>query len=295
MWVRGFASLIIFALTFGVAQAAPVLVDSIWLEQHLQDKRVVVVDMTDDDLQYTRFHLPGAVRLAYHELLQPRGPGKPPARLADGQFAALLGRLGITRNTHVVIYDDMGGLNAGRLFLELERIRHPEVSVLDGGLVKWVLNGKRVDNIPHLRMPVSYQSGTEQRANLATLTEVRRVSGQVAPVLLDVRSRDEFIGNPKEARSGHIPGAQWWPWEQSIQMGSGFTFQEVDKLEASLDKFGLKDRHMPVILYCQSGHRASQSYLTLRRLGFDNVRVHTGSMLEYLSDKTAPLTRGLAP
>lgn len=78
-------------------------------------------------------------------------------------------------------------------------------------------------------------------------------------------------------------------------MGSGFTFQKADKLAASLDKSGLKDRHAPVILYCQSGHRASQSYLTLRRLGFDNVRVHTGSMLEYLLDKTAPLTRGLAP
>lgn len=211
MWVRIFTSLVIFALTFGVAQAAPVLVDSVWLEQHLQDRRVVVVDMTDDDLQYVRFHLPGAVRLAYHELLQPRGPGKPSARLDDGKFAALLGRLGIARDTYVVIYDDMGGLNAGRLFLELERIRHPEVSVLDGGLVKWVLNGKLVDNIPHLRKPVNYQSGTERRTNLATLADVRRVSGQDVPVLLDVRSRDEYTGNPKEARSGHITGAQWWP------------------------------------------------------------------------------------
>ena len=284
-----------FALLSGTAQAAPVLVDSAWLEEHVQDSNVVMVDMTDDDLQYTRFHLPGAVRLAYHELLQARGPGKPPARLDDAQFAALLGRLGIARNTHVVIYDDIGGLNAGRLFLELERIRHPEVSVLDGGLVKWVLNGKPVDNIPHLRKPVNYRSSTERRANLVTLAEVRRVFGQAAPMLLDVRSRDEYTGNPKDARSGHIPGAQWWSWEQSINMESGFTFQEADKLAASLAKFGLKDKHAPVVLYCQSGHRASQSYLTLRRLGFDNVRVHTGSMLEYLLDKTAPLARGLAP
>jgi thiosulfate/3-mercaptopyruvate sulfurtransferase len=282
-------------LVSGTAQAAPVLVDSAWLDEHLQDSKLVIVDMTDDDLQYTRFHLPGAVRLAYHELLQPRRPGKPAARLDDAQFAALLGRLGIARDTHVVIYDDMGGLNAGRLFLELERIRHPEVSALDGGLVKWVLEGRRVDNIPHLRKPVQYQASGEQRANLATFAEVRRVSGPATPVLLDVRSRDEYTGTPKDARSGHIPGAQWWPWEQSINMESGFTFRETDKLEASLEKFGLNDRHAPVVLYCQSGHRASQSYLTLRRLGFDNVRVYTGSMLEYLSDKAAPLTRGPSP
>jgi thiosulfate/3-mercaptopyruvate sulfurtransferase len=288
------AGLAVVFLTIGTAQAAPVLVDSVWLEQHIQDSRVVVVDMTDDDLQYTRFHVPGAVRLAYHELLQSRGPGKLPARLDDNQFSALLGRLGIERDTHVVIYDDMGGLNAGRLFLELERLQHPEVSVLDGGLVKWVLDGKRVDNIPILHKPVTYQPGKHQQDNLATLAQVKQASAKNATLLLDVRSRDEYTGTPKDARSGHIPGAQWWPWEQSINMEGGFIFRDVDKLDASIEKFGLKDRHAPVLLYCQSGHRASQSYLTLRRLGFDNVRVYAGSMLEYVLDKSAPLVRGAA-
>jgi thiosulfate/3-mercaptopyruvate sulfurtransferase len=289
------ACVAVVLLCTGVALAAPVLVDSAWLDEHIQDSQVVIVDMTDDDLQYTRFHLPGAVRLAYHELLQPRGPGKPPARLDDAQFAALLGRLGIARNTHVVIYDDMGGLNAGRLFLELERIQHPAVSVLDGGLVKWILEGRRVDNVPHLRKPASYRSGKAQRANLATLAEVKQASTQAAPVLLDVRSRDEYSGSPKDKRSGHIPGARWWPWEQAINMENGFTFRETDRLESSLGQFGLRDKLVPLILYCQSGHRASQSYLTLRHLGFENVRVHTGSMLEYALDAAAALTRGAVP
>ena len=284
-----------FMFQFAAAQAAPVLVDSTWLETHLKDSRVGIIDMTDDDLQYKRYHIPGAVRLVYDELLKPRAPGKPAVRLDDGQFAALLGRLGIARDTHVVIYDDMGGLNAGRLFLELERIRHPELSVLDGGLVKWVLDGKRVDNVPHARKPVTYSPGKEQRANLATRAQLKPADGQAAPVLLDVRTRDEYTGTPKEARSGHIPGAQWWPWEESIGMESGFVFRAADKLDASLAKIGLGDRHAPVILYCRSGHRASQSYLALRQLGFDNVRVYAGSMLDYLQDKDAPVTRGAAP
>jgi thiosulfate/3-mercaptopyruvate sulfurtransferase len=284
-----------YVLLSGAVQAAPVLVDSDWLEAHLKDSSIVIVDMTDDDLQYTRFHLPGAARLAYHDLLQPRGPEKPPVRLDDRQFAALLGRLGIARHTHVVIYDDMGGLNAGRLFLELERIQHPEVSVLDGGLVTWVLSGKRVDNTPYLRKPTHYQTGDAVRANVASLFDVMPSRSPTVPLLLDVRSRDEYTGNPKDARSGHIPGAQWWPWEQSINMGSGFIFQEAEVLNASLEKVGLKDRHAPVILYCQTGHRASQSYLTLRQLGFENVRVYTASMREYLMTKAAPVTRGLSP
>jgi len=295
MSMRVLASLVCFVLNLAAAQAAPVLVDSTWLEAHLKDNRVVVVDMTDDDLQYTRYHIPGAVRLAYDELLKPRVPGKPAARLDDGQFAALLGRFGVARDTHVVLYDDMGGLNAGRLFHELERIRHPELSVLDGGLVRWVLDGKRVDNVPHVRKPVTYNPGKEQRANLATRAQLKPADGQAAAVLLDVRSRDEYTGNPKEARSGHIPGAQWWPWEESIGMDSGFVFRAADKLDASLAKIGLGDRHAPVILYCHSGHRASQSYLALRQLGFENVRVYAGSMLDYLQDKNAPVTRGAVP
>ena len=284
-----------FMLLSGGVQAAPVLVDSAWLEARLKDSNMVIVDMTEDDLQYTRFHLPGAVRLAYHELLQPRGPDKPAARLDERQFAALLGRLGIARDTHVVIYDDMGGLNAGRLFLELERIRHPQVSVLDGGLVTWVLNGKRVDNTPPLHKLAHYQSGKAVRANLALLSDVMPSPATAMPLLLDVRTRDEYTGNIKDSRSGHIPGAQWWPWEQSINMESGFIFREAEALNASLEKVGLKDRQAPVILYCQTGHRASQSYLSLRRLGFENVRVHTGSMREYLMSKAAPVTRGLVP
>lgn len=293
---RILATLLFFlTLVHGAASAAPMLVDGAWVEKHLQDTQVVLVDMTEDDLQYTRFHLPGAVRLGYPELLHPRVPGKPAARLEENQFALLLGRLGITRDTHVVIYDDLGGLNAGRLFLELERIQHPKVSVLDGGLVQWILDGRRVDNLARQPLPVVYKLGPQRRDNLATLIDVRNASKQATATLLDVRSRDEYIGDPKEARAGHIPGAKWWPWEQAIAMDNGFTFVSAPTLETNLAKLGVRDKKASLILYCRSGHRASQTYLSLRSLGFENVRVHTGSMLEYLQDKDAPLNRGASP
>jgi len=278
------------------AESAPVTVDTTWLDTRIREAGLVMVDMTDDDLQYTRYHIPGAVRLAYADLLAAPVRGKPPVPLSDAQLAALLGQLGIGRDTQVVIYDDVGGLNAGRLFLELERIGHPRVSVLDGGLVKWVLEGRKVDNVPVIRQPVAYRPGPQRRANVAVLDDVKRASsGMQQGVLLDVRSRDEYTGNPKEVRSGHIPGARWWPWEQAVRMESGFTLREADSLLASLSQAEVKDLKTPVILYCRSGHRASQSYLALRRLGFENVRVYSGSMNDYLTDKQALLVRGLAP
>jgi thiosulfate/3-mercaptopyruvate sulfurtransferase len=283
------------ALLVNAALAAPVAVSGAWLELHLRDPDVVVVDMTDDELQYSRYHIPGAVRLAYDELAQPRSTRPVPAVLPEVELFALLGRLGIGRDSHVVVYDDVGGLNAGRLFLELERIGHPRVSVVDGGIVRWVLENRRVDNIPVLRKPARYQAGKERRANVATLAEVRQASNGNGATLLDVRSRDEYFGDPRQARSGHIPGARWWPWEQAVRMESGFTFQEPEVLLASLDRAKVAGNKTDIILYCRSGHRAGQSYLTLRQLGFENVRVHVGSMIEYLVDRNAPLVRGVLP
>jgi len=278
------------------AQAAPVLIEPEALAAQLHDAGLVVVDMTDEDVQYTRYHIPGAVRLPYSDLLNPPVGKRPPTPLTDAQLATRLGTLGVSRLSRVVIYDDMGGLNAGRLFLDLERIGHPSVSVLNGGLVKWVLEGRRVDNVPVMRQAVVYLLGPERRTNLATLEEVQRASGGAEPVhLLDVRSRDEYNGDPGEARSGHIPKARWWPWEQAIRMDRGFAFDDPKTLLAGLATIDVHDDKGQVILYCRSGHRASQSYLALRHLGFENVRVYAGSMNEYLLDRSAQLVRGGSP
>jgi thiosulfate/3-mercaptopyruvate sulfurtransferase len=287
-------TLVFVSLLTTAAQAAPVLVDAAWLEKELGKEAVVVVDMSDDDTQYLRFHLPGAVRLDYSALTKPGARGKPRLRLSDAELATLFGKLGIARDSYVVIYDDMGGLNAGRLFLELERLGHPRVSVLNGGLVQWILDGRKVDNKPVKRKPVTYALGAPRRDNLATLDDVRQ-AGEKKIALLDVRTVEEYVGDPREPRSGHVPGARLWPWEQAVQMDNGFVMRDVEALRASLARSGVTDPAQPVILYCRSGHRASQTYLTLRHLGFEQVRLHSGSMLEYLQDTAAPLTRGNMP
>lgn len=273
--------------------AAPVLVDGAWLAKRLQDPTVVIVDMTDEP-QYRRYHIPGAVRLSYHELIKPRVRGRPVIRLNDDELAILLGELGIGRDTHVVAYDNMGGLNAGRLFFELERLQHPRVSVLDGGLVQWVLDARPVDNRSVNRKQVRYDPGSPRRPSLASIHDVHAASRDGSAVLLDVRTREEYAGDPKEARSGHVPGAHWWPWEQAFDVDNGFTMASRE-IEASLGKIGIEDRQAAVLLYCNSGHRASQTYLAMRHLGFQNVRLHVGSILEYLLDPRAPLNRGWLP
>ena len=274
--------------------AAPPMVDGEWLHARLDDPAIVLVDMSEDDAQYQRFHLPGALRLSYARLLKKRAGDGIPVRLSDEELFTLLGQLGIQRDQHVVAYDDVGGLDAARLFWELERVGHPAVSVLDGGLVQWILQGRTVDNAPVTRLPVRYRPDDARRANEATLAEVKNAAVTRAAVLLDVRSEAEYRGDAKPARSGHIPGARFWPWEQALDAAQGFTRADQAGIEKSLKQAGVS-RERPIIAYCRSGHRAAQTYWALRSLGYENIKLYPNSMNEYLADPGAPLTRGKEP
>jgi thiosulfate/3-mercaptopyruvate sulfurtransferase len=276
-----------------IGVAAPVYVEHDWLAKHLNDKNIIVVDMTDDP-QYLRYHIPGAVHLGYSDLVMSRKKDKVSVRISDSQLAKLLGIIGITRNSHVVIYDDMAGLNAGRLFWELERIGHPNVSVLRGGLVKWVLAGHKVDNAGNRKRSVSYVINSEGRANDAELQDILAASRDKSANLLDVRSPEEYLGHPRAKRSGHIPGARLWPWQESVDFEQGFVPKPESVLQASLVSAGIQDKAEPVYLYCRSGHRAAQSYLTLRGLGYEQVKLYDGSMAEYARQRDLPLVTGRA-
>ncbi len=271
------------------AQAAPVFVDAEWLEQRLDDPSIVLVDMATDQTQYQRFHIPGAVYLPFGALVQRQRNGVT-LRVPDQRLFQVLGFFGIDADKHVVVYDDMGGLNAGRLFWELERIGHEKVSVLEGGLVHWIQSGRKVEGKPNERARVTYTpKGGSGRANEADMAAVKAASSGGGATLLDVRTPEEYNCDPREKRSGHIPGAKLWSWDRSVDFGNGFKPAPVPELMASLKEAGLTDKSQPVIAYCRSGHRASQSYLALRALGFEDVRLYDGSMLDYLTDRSAPL------
>jgi len=280
--------------------AVPVLVEGRWLESRLDDARVVVVDMSGDDMQYRRFHIPRAVYLPYEALVQQYVVGDPrkqdapryPVRLDDKELARLLGRLGITRDKYVIVYDDLGGLNAARLFWELERIGHPRISVLEGGLVRWILDGRKVTNDVVKPKPVVYRIEGSGRLNEASLDDVRAARDHRSAVLLDVRSTDEYRGDRKDPRSGHIPGARSWPWDQALAIDRGFQLRDESQLRRLLRNVGLTNGKQPVITYCQSGHRAAHAYLTLRSLGYENVRVYANSMNEYGLLKKEPIKQG---
>ena len=290
-WLRLF---LLMLLMPAATAAAPLVVDTAWLAEHYRDPGVVVLDMSDD-LQYRRFHVPGARHLPYGALNRRTRTGVS-LSVGPAGVARVLGRLGVSPSHHVVVYDDLGGLNAARLLWELERLGHARYSLVDGGLVKWILEGRPVTNEAPKFKPASYPAPARPAAGTAArLEEVRAAMKDDGVVLLDVRSREEYAGHPRVPRSGHIPGALWFAWDQAVDFDHGFVLKPADALRRRLAAAGVQNPGRAVITYCQSGHRATHAWFTLRRLGFGNVKVYDGSMLEYGQRKDLPLVRGMQP
>lgn len=278
-----------------IAFSAPsFLVDINWLQKNLSSPSVRLIDMSDET-QFQRFHIPGATHLPYAAINRRNKKG---VSLSVGQnhIVKILGLLGIQPKHHVVIYDDMGGLHASRLFWELEKIGHKKISIVDGGLVKWILAGKKVtadiNNVKAVQYNADRKSG---RNNVVTAEEILKSEFNNKNILLDVRSKDEYVGHPRNPRGGHIPQAKWWEWSQAVNFENAFKMQDNATLKKQLHQVGINNTDTPITLYCQSAHRASQSYFTLRQLGYKNVKIYDGSMSEYSKIKSAPLKKGLTP
>jgi len=292
--MRLFAVCVLLIAGLGGAQAAPVLVDTDWVAKRLNDVNVVLIDMSSDETQYQRFHLPGASYFPNYYLMRQRKKDKVPVRLPQNELVYMLGQLGVMRNQHIVLYDDMGGLNAGRMFFELESIGHPSVSVMDGGLVKWILEGRKVVNRSYQRPPTRYGDVDKPRTVEATLQDMDAAQKNKI-VIIDARSQEEYVGDPKKREGGHVPGAKWWEWSDSVAMEKGFVRKDEGELQQKLASLGAGDKQQPVIAYCRTGHRAAQTYFTLRSLGYENVRLYANSMSEYGLYRKAKLVRGAKP
>lgn len=268
------------------------IVSTTWLEAHLNDTNLTLIDMAED-IQYQRFHLPGALHLPYRAINTTDQFGVSYGLGAE-QLIRLLGLLGASADNHIVIYDDLGGLNASRLYWALEALGHQRIALLDGGLVKWILEGRKVSNKSVQARKSTYSPSSKiGRNNLASLAEISRLPTNA--ILLDVLTQEEYAGDPRQPRSGHIPTARWWPWDTTVDFNNGFRLKPVAELKRQLQALGVSDPESPVYLYCRTGHRASQSYYVLRQLGFSKVKIYDGSIAEYSRHKTLPLNTGMNP
>jgi len=188
---------------------ARLLVTTTWLAEHGADEGCVVLD-TRSESDYAKAHVPGALNLPTSAtfLQGSNGDIAPP-----DQLAALLGARGVTRETHVVLYDEGRSTSAPRVFWTLESYGHEDVSVVDGGLPQWYADGREVTTeVPSAR-PARYEIGALSK-RLSTQDDILADLEDPRCAVLDSRSDREFNG-------GRIPAAVHVDWLKNFTAREG--------------------------------------------------------------------------
>lgn len=251
-----------------------------WLQGILGQEELTIVQL-DGEKYYPNFHIPGAVNLSYARLVTKRG--EVPGMLADPEdLSVALGHLGIGPTTPVLAYDLTGGLDAARLLWTLAMGGHEGFrAVLDGGLNTWYSQNRPMESGEVTTEGESFPWRFDLR-HLANHEEVLAIAeGRGDALLLDTRTEKEYQGLTVRGPRGHIAGALHYDWTESLRGPKDVLLKEQSAIEEHLAGLGIVDKKREVVLYCESAHRASHTWLLLHHLGFEKVRLYDGSIAEW--------------
>ncbi len=272
-----------------------VLVDVEWLQSHLDDPTVRVIEVDVDSTAYEQGHIPGAVNFRWQEELQDQVIRAP---ISKAQLEALLSRIGVSNDTTIVLYGDHHNWFAAWTFWLLKYYGHQDVRLLDGGRVKWLAEmGEITRQVPSYP-PAHYTAKAPRNAIRAFRDQVLLSLGCKNIVLVDVRSPGEYSGEQVDVaampweearRGGHIPGAVNIPWGGSVREDD--TFRSSEELRALYESKGVTSSK-EAIVYCHVGERSSHTWFVLHYLlGYTHVLHYDGSWSEWGNLIGAPIEK----
>jgi thiosulfate/3-mercaptopyruvate sulfurtransferase len=270
------------------------LVTADWVEEHLDDPKVVLIEVDEDAEAYDKGHIPGAIKLDWKKDLQ---DGVRHDFISKEKLEELLSRKGVANDDTVVFYG--GNINwfAAYAYWYLTYYGHENLRLLDGGRKKWELDSRELSADVPDRPATTYTAQEPDESVRAYRDEVIEAIG--TKNLIDVRSPDEFAGRllapahlPQEAAqiAGHIPTAGNVPWSKAANDDG--TFKKDEELKELYAQAGL-DEGKDTIAYCRIGERSSHTWFVLNEiLGYPNVKNYDGSWSEYGSLRGVPVAIG---
>ncbi len=285
------SSLLVLLVAMPLSAAEPavrsnMLVSADWLSKNLAKPGLVVLQIGRDRKAYDAGHLPGARFVGMNELVVERA-GIPNELPPLDVLVGLVRRLGIDGKSRVVLYDDMDGLLAARAYVTLDYLGLGDgAALLDGGLVKWKKDGRKLsaespaappasDFVPRLRPEIIVEMRPMRDLSAAKLAG--------SPVtLVDARPPEEYSGQKAGdgvLRGGHIPGATSVFWKQNLVSTDNPVMKPAAELRKLYAGAGATPKGM-VVTYCRTGVQSSHAYFTAKYLGYD-VRMYDGSFLEW--------------
>jgi thiosulfate/3-mercaptopyruvate sulfurtransferase len=272
-----------------------VLVETDWLEQHLGDSNLAIIEVDEDTTAYEKGHIPSAIAINWATELHDH-----PRRdfVSGEQLARLLGERGVSSEDTIILYSGNNNWFAAYAYWLFKYRGIENVKLLNGGRKKWELESRSLsDDVPSPQT-TTFQIGNEQPEIRVFRDEVVRKATSGDGSWVDVRSPEEFRGEllapphlPQEQAQvpGHIPGAANITWSKAVNEDG--TFKSADELTKLYGDEGITP-DKDVIAYCRIGERSSHSWFVLKELlGFERVRNYDGSWTEYGSLVGVPVER----
>ena len=272
------------------------LVETDWLEEHVNDPNIRVIEVDEDTEAYEKGHIQGAVGWNWTTDLHTE-VGRDYVDQAG--LSELLSAAGVGPDTTVILYGGNNNWFAAYAYWVLKLRGFDDVKLLNGGRKKWELESRELTQDPPSASGTGFSISGGERDQIRALRD--EVLGKVegATGFVDVRSPEEFRGEklapdhlPQEQAQvpGHIAGAANIPWAKAANEDG--TFKSADELKALYEAEGITgDRE--IIAYCRIGERSSHTWFALQELlGYPNVKNYDGSWTEYGSLVGAPVEKG---
>jgi thiosulfate/3-mercaptopyruvate sulfurtransferase len=277
--------------------AKDVLVETDWVEQHLGDDSIRIVEVDENPALYADAHIPGAIGFDWKKDLQDQVKRD---FLGPEDFGRLFGSRGVSNEHTIVLYGDRNNWFAAYTYWYLKYYGHDNVKLMNGPREKWIAEGRPTTTDLPDHAPATFEAKPGDESIRAMRDQVREALGD-GNVLVDVRSPQEFSGEliamagyeqEGAQRGGHIPGAKSIPWAQAVKEDG--TFKSADELRELYGGKGVLGGE-PIIAYCRIGERSAHSWFVLHELlGRDDVRNYDGSWTEWGNMVAVPIEKDVS-
>lgn len=257
--------------------------------REVQDLRIVEVGR--DRSQYDMGHLPDAIFVDWVADIIDQKKLERYNVIGPTEMEDLLGHLGITPETTVVLYDDLSSRLSTRMYWSMRFYGHKRVHVLDGGRAAWARSGRAFSQAVPTIAATKYEIREVDLSQRVDMAYIESHLGDPSVQLIDGRPPEQFTGEQvgkvfhtgkAHANRGHVPGAVNVYWKDNFNEDG--TFKSIESLRRLYRKSGVKSG-TTVITYCNEGLHAAPPWFVLKELlGFDDVRVYDDSMSEWANE-----------
>lgn len=280
------------------------LVNATWLSEYLNDPNVLVldaswympVDQRDADAEFLIKHIPGSQRFDFDGVVKDDSSDLPHTLPGVDKFQSIARSLGVSKDTHLVVYDGSGVFAAPRAWWMFKVMGHGQVSLLNGGLPAWDAAGLPLDSGRAKTRSAGNFTASLQAERYADASRVKQSLSTNSHQILDARGAPRFTGSEPEPRtglrSGHMPGAHNLPYKALLHGNELLDEESIRQLFKSINP----GDERPIIATCGSGVTASLLALAAEQAGLDSIAVYDGSWSEWGQESRAdlPVVQGQA-